>query len=368
MCDVLDAEVSLLARLVGAERRIEAVYSRGGLDAELREGAVRQARDCEIVRAVQLPEMAARISNLAQPPAPAPNTVAVPVLLSNGRLFGVLGVRFAPEASVDLEAMAVQLAAIAAVLTAGLDLLEADNTLRQEARGFVAETIRERRFYPAFQPVMDLRTDSVFFYEGLSRLEDGFGVTLGQLLQIAERVGHGPRLEIALARCILEKRPLDHRGEPMAVNLSEEALTSPEFQSFLGDGVPAGTIIELTEHAHLRNHEDLAGRILRLRAMGLRVAIDDTGAGFTSLRNIIDLKPDILKIANELTANVDSDPNARALIRYLQAFAEDRQIALVVEGVERAAQRDALVAQGVRYVQGFAIGVPRSDTRNALSG
>ena len=102
-----------------------------------------------------------------------------------------------------------------------------------------------------------------------------------------------------------------------------------------------------------------------MRAAGLSLAIDDAGAGYTSLRHILDLKPDVLKMDAGLSARVDTDPEALALFRALQGYCDETGTILVIEGIERAEQLAALRAVGVRYVQGFHVGAPEERAQSS---
>jgi EAL domain-containing protein (putative c-di-GMP-specific phosphodiesterase class I) len=95
-----------------------------------------------------------------------------------------------------------------------------------------------------------------------------------------------------------------------------------------------------------------------LRERGLRVSVDDTGAGLTSFRHIVSLKPDIVKLPMSLTRNIDSDGARRALASALMQFANESAATIIAEGVETAAELKALRAIGVTRAQGYFLGRP----------
>jgi EAL domain-containing protein (putative c-di-GMP-specific phosphodiesterase class I) len=94
----------------------------------------------------------------------------------------------------------------------------------------------------------------------------------------------------------------------------------------------------------------------RVRAKFIRLSIDDTGVGYSSLKRIISLKPDMVKLERALVSNIDGDRIKQALIRALQEFAAEIGVRVVAEGVERAAERDALLNLGVTLGQGYLFG------------
>ena len=109
----------------------------------------------------------------------------------------------------------------------------------------------------------------------------------------------------------------------------------------------------------------------RLRSWGLRIAIDDAGSGYASLRHILNIRPDIIKLDIALTRAIDSDPARQALAIALVSFRQDIDAVLVAEGIETLAQLEALVRLGLRHGQGYYLGrpaVPRCELRAVPPG
>lgn len=98
----------------------------------------------------------------------------------------------------------------------------------------------------------------------------------------------------------------------------------------------------------------------------MRIAIDDAGAGFASLRHILVIRPEIIKLDITLIAGIVDDPACRALASGLIRIAEQIGATIVAEGVENAEQRSVLQSLGVRYGQGFHLGMPTSDINMVL--
>lgn len=125
--------------------------------------------------------------------------------------------------------------------------------------------------------------------------------------------------------------------------------------------VPAERIVvEITEHAAIADYGRLNERLARIRQLGARIAIDDAGAGFASLRHILLLDPDIIKLDITLISGIASNRSAQALAAGLISFAGRVGAAIVAEGVETAEQRSALQVLGVPYGQGYFLGRPTS--------
>jgi EAL domain-containing protein (putative c-di-GMP-specific phosphodiesterase class I) len=117
-------------------------------------------------------------------------------------------------------------------------------------------------------------------------------------------------------------------------------------------------VLEVTEHAPVDDYTELNSALRDLRRRGLRLAIDDAGAGFASLRHIVLLSPHLVKLDITLIRNVDSDEVRRAVVTAITAFASQIGARVVAEGVETAAELATLRDIGVQFAQGFFIGIP----------
>ena len=102
---------------------------------------------------------------------------------------------------------------------------------------------------------------------------------------------------------------------------------------------------------------------LRLELVGLgpnvRLAVDDAGAGYASLRHILELAPSFVKLDIGLIRGIDADPARQALIAGMGYFAVKRNLRLIAEGIETAAELKALRQLGINYGQGFLLGRPQ---------
>jgi EAL domain-containing protein (putative c-di-GMP-specific phosphodiesterase class I) len=117
-------------------------------------------------------------------------------------------------------------------------------------------------------------------------------------------------------------------------------------------------VLELTEHTRVRDYQVLRLCLDRFRERGVRIAVDDAGAGYAGLQHILSLSPDVIKLDLQLTRNVDSDPARRALSACLVQFAREIGAEVVAEGIETPAELDTLRTLGIRWGQGFYLGRP----------
>jgi EAL domain-containing protein (putative c-di-GMP-specific phosphodiesterase class I) len=149
----------------------------------------------------------------------------------------------------------------------------------------------------------------------------------------------------------------------LSVNASPELLTDPHFVHTLADSqVPLERlVVEITEHVMIGRYDHIRCALLPLRERGLRLAIDDTGAGYASFRHVLQLRPDIIKVDRSLVADLATDPARRALISALVLLAAELDATVTAEGVENATELTALSALGVDSAQGWLLARPTVD-------
>src|SRR5207249_836356 len=116
---------------------------------------------------------------------------------------------------------------------------------------------------------------------------------------------------------------------------------------------PGRIIVEITEHAPIDDYDHFGTSLAELRALGADLAIDDAGAGFASLRHILLLDPQFIKLDRTLIKSIATDRSRQALAAGLISFAAKTSATIIAEGIECQAEMDALRALGVSYGQGF---------------
>jgi EAL domain-containing protein (putative c-di-GMP-specific phosphodiesterase class I) len=144
----------------------------------------------------------------------------------------------------------------------------------------------------------------------------------------------------------------------LSVNVSPATLMDARFCRLVSRADPRRLVLELTEHARVGDYECLDRAMDTLRAAGMRIAIDDAGAGFSSLRHILKLRPDLIKLDLSLIRDINLDPSKQALAASLISFAEKSNATIVAEGIESAGELSTLVELGVGYGQGLFLGEP----------
>jgi EAL domain-containing protein (putative c-di-GMP-specific phosphodiesterase class I) len=144
----------------------------------------------------------------------------------------------------------------------------------------------------------------------------------------------------------------------MSLNASPATVASPAFERALADVAPGRVLVEVTEHLVAEQPDVLAGAMERLRALGVRFAVDDAGAGYSGLNQMVRLAPDVIKLDRFLITGIDRDPARQALAFAAASFAARTRTRLIAEGIETATELATLRALGVGYGQGFHLGRP----------
>jgi EAL domain-containing protein (putative c-di-GMP-specific phosphodiesterase class I) len=209
-----------------------------------------------------------------------------------------------------------------------------------------------------FQSVVDLRNERIVGYEALSRFDNEPARGPDQWFIEADGVGLGVDLEVQAIRAALTHLPLLTTDEFLAINVSP-ATALADLQTKIGAHTPWDRVVlELTEHVPIEDYSSIQHALESLRAAGARLSVDDTGAGFASLRHILNLVPDYVKLDISLCRGVDHDPARRALASALVTFAQDTNAVIVAEGIETSEERNALLNLGVYHGQGYLLGRP----------
>ena len=237
------------------------------------------------------------------------------------------------------------------------------DVLQRAVRAVVSGTGR----HAVLQPIVDLVTGRAVAAEGLTRFtapspaerSDGQSRSPAQWFDDAGRLGLREQLELASARAVLDLMdPVVPDDVAVSVNLSPTTLTGDGLAPLLEGRPLERVVVEVTEHAPVADYAALAAALDPYRARGLRLAVDDAGAGYSSLQHVLAVRPDLIKIDMALIRGADRDLARRTLLSALADFAEATDCRLVAEGVETDGELRAVVGCGVHLAQGYHLARP----------
>jgi diguanylate cyclase (GGDEF)-like protein len=232
----------------------------------------------------------------------------------------------------------------------------------------IVAALKEDRLRLAYQPIIGAKSRRVAHYECLLRMvrPDGQVMTAGYFVPAAEQMGIVHLVDrFALETVIAALKA--HKAITLAVNVSGTAADDPawlqSFVDYIRDNgeVAHRLIVELTETAALHHFEENARFITQLKELGVRVAIDDFGAGYTSFRNLQMLHVDTVKIDGSYVKNLAESPENQVFVRTLVGLAKNLGLKTVAEWVGSDADAGLLQSFGVDYFQGFHFGEPLLD-------
>jgi EAL domain-containing protein (putative c-di-GMP-specific phosphodiesterase class I) len=295
--------------------------------------------------------------------------IGVPVTLPDGRVYGTLFcLSRTPHPLLDDRD--VKFLGVLARLV-GEELVRWEEEVAEQSRRL--KRIRglldgESGFRVAFQPIFDLRNRTVVGYEALSRFTGGPARAPNEWFAEAADMGLGIELEIAAVQAALNSFDDMPDHAYLSVNVSPEAMTSSSFVQAISGKAEDRLVVEVTEHAKVESYAELADAVLALRRRGVRLAIDDVGAGFASLRHVLRLRPDIIKLDITMTRSIDTDPVRRALASSFIRFADDIHATITAEGIETGGELEELCTLGVGCGQGFFLAEPGSLQELSLQG
>ena len=229
----------------------------------------------------------------------------------------------------------------------------------------VSLALKENRLRLAYQPIVDAKTRKAVHYECLLRMlrPDGQEITAGNFVPATEQMGSVHLIDrFALETAVTQLKR--HKEINLGVNVSGTAATDPVWlQSFVDHvrdnrDVANRLVVELTETASLHQFEENAHFVSQLRELGVRVAIDDFGAGYTSFRNLQMMHVDVVKIDGSYIKDLSSSPQNQVFVRTLTGLAKNLNMRVVAEWVGSDEDAALLESFGVDYFQGFHFGEP----------
>jgi diguanylate cyclase (GGDEF)-like protein/PAS domain S-box-containing protein len=366
MREHLQMDVAFISEFTAGRRELRYVDSATG-NPPLQVGASAPLEESYCIRVVdgRLPELipdAFELPAALELPAttalPVRAHVSVPIRLQDGSIYGTFCCfSHTPDPSLnqrDLEMMKV----FADLTARQIDKEKRTDEAYDEKRTRIQSLLSNDALTIVYQPICDVGQGRIVGFEALSRFAAEPKRTPDVWYAEAASVGLGIELEIrAIEKALagLDALPPDVY---VSLNASPETLISGELERVLERAPHERIVLEITEHNFINEYLAVDDMLRPLRALGVRVAVDDAGAGYASFRHILQLAPDLIKLDMSITRAIDSNSSCRALASALLRFALETKSVLVAEGVETAAELQTLQSLGVTHVQGYLLGRP----------
>lgn len=228
----------------------------------------------------------------------------------------------------------------------------ATDSAAAHARQWLSELSHPGMIRTAIQPIVSLDDGRTVGYEALARFASGRRPD--EVIAAAWAQGIGSELEIVTLQRHLESTAQLNPEAWLALNISGHAFAAlpPEL---LAD-VHRDIVIELTEQDQIGDYDAIRAHAAKFASA--QIAVDDTGAGYASLRHIFELRPALVKLDRNWIAHCDTDPVRQTLIRSVVQFASSIGADVVAEGIERQEELDTVRELGATYGQGYLLGRP----------
>lgn len=284
--------------------------------------------------------------------------LSVPIRFEDGRIYGTFCCfsTFADETLTERDLGTLRL--FADFVAKLLERKSNEETREKVIRERLHAVLDGQHYAIVYQPIFRLAPHGLVGYEALTRFSAEPVRTTDKWFSEAAEVGLQEELELAVLRKALQVVPRLPADVYLSLNVSPNTILKGCLAAML-EGYPLERLmLEVTEHTSISDYERVATKLAPLRRKGLRLAVDDAGAGFASFRHILQLKPDVIKLDLSLIHGIDSDRNRHALAAAIIRFAEETGSKVVAEGVETEAELQTLRELNVNKVQGYLLGRP----------
>ena len=225
------------------------------------------------------------------------------------------------------------------------------------------EIVLKRAFesiYMVYEPIVSLKTKTVFGYEALMRCDEALFASYQPLSQAAGRIGWQSQLSRAIYQAI--SRSCTELPDSALLFVNIHTADAQDGQ-LVGSGSPLepiarNVVLEVSEHAPAAEIDAMASQLRSLRGAGFRIALDDLGTGPQGLMAFTRLAPDFTKLDRSILAGLDVDPARQKVVRAMYALCGELGVPVIAEGVETPGERDALIELGADLAQGHLWGKP----------
>ena len=242
------------------------------------------------------------------------------------------------------------------------------------ARAELEHIIREGLIEPHFQPIVDLFSGEIYGYEMLSRAPAPFQNPL-YLFQKALEWGLAWELEIACLNAAFKKIEYflpEMYGSKFFLNISPHIFSHPRFEKEFAEfhlqerfgQDHQRFVFEITETTPIHDYPSFRETLQHYRGQGFNIALDDFGAGHSSLVALVGVSPNYVKLDRAIVANIQAESYKQHLLRSVISFTSNVESKLIAEGIETVEELETLVRLGIRYGQGFFLARPEPDPRD----
>ncbi len=276
--------------------------------------------------------------------------MGVPIMLSSGEVYGTF---CCYKYSSDKTLNQRDLSFLRAISEIASDIIESNivsEKMRRDSVKRIQSVLEENKLNIHYQPIYNIQTNQVAGFESLSRFITEPYRAPDIWFKEASQVGLGERLEIAAIVEAIKGLNEFNNDTYISINASPEYILNGAIYKVLNNIDASRIVLEITEHDPVGSYSELRQALEPLRNSGVRIAIDDAGAGYSSFQHILELEADIIKLDISLTQNIHSQPRKYLLAKSLCAFAKSIECTIIAEGIETDEELNSLRGLGVDKV------------------
>ncbi|TWI79967.1 EAL domain-containing protein (putative c-di-GMP-specific phosphodiesterase class I) [Roseibium hamelinense] len=368
----LDMEVGFLSEFAGGQRKFLNVDCEPGKGPQPGAADLLEETYCHKIATGKLagiiPDTSAEPQTACMPVTKTLGIgcyLGVPIVLPGGHVFGTLCCYSGnPNTSLNDRDLST-LTAFAEIATQLIEMSSFKERSKTEMLFRIRDVLENDLMAMHLQPIMDLGSDTVSSFEALARFETAPQQGPDKWFEDAQEVGADEELQLHAIKKALEALPALPQEVTLSINASPSVVLSPRFARLFTSAPLDRVMLELTEHAAIENYRHLHDALSSLRSAGLKVAVDDAGAGYSTFQHILNLQADVIKLDRSLVTEIDRNLARQALASSLIFFSRQTGSRLIAEGVETKQELETLRHLGVEMAQGYLMGRP-APLQNAL--
>ena len=235
-----------------------------------------------------------------------------------------------------------------------------------EIKNQMMEILKNKEIKSVFQPIVSLKTGTVFAYEALSRITlKKCAFNIGDAFDIAQEMNCLWALERLCRVQSIKSASRKPENVKLFLNVDPNIIHDNDFkcgvthEKLKKNNLECSDIVfEATERSAINDLETFRASVRHYREQGFTIAVDDAGSGYSGINRIFEVNPKYIKIDIEMIKDIEKDELKQSFIAALSQFANDSGISLIAEGVETYAQLKTLISLNVDYAQGFYLAKP----------
>ncbi len=363
----LNMEVAFISEFVGDKRVLRFVESDlANNPLRVGQGKPMDETFCQYIVDGRLPELMPDVQNnpqavqiLSNLPLTIGAHIGIPIRLADGSLYGTFCC-FSSHPDPTLNQRDLSLMRVFAELAGKVIGRERQHQIdRHRLHERIRRILKNGDLSLVYQPLFDLSSRQIIGFESLARFAHQPLQAPDVWFKDALECGLGVELESRAITMALRALPCLKPPLYLSINASPQTIMAGSLKKLLsGMSNLSRLTLEITEHAIVHQYQEITRLLQPYRTRGLRVAIDDAGAGYASFRHILNLAPDYIKLDISLMRGIDSDPARRALAVAFIQFSNETGSELIAEGIETSAELNTLMELGINKTQGFLLGKP----------